>query len=159
MSFEGETVLGLHPQIMWVVNCHESVVLHTQADVDAAVAASPFPQLFTWDDNKYQLTEIACSFFPPTEYITEAFIIPTNSDKPALFMQGALDTQTPLSGAQAAADFLPNNTFILFESEGHVISGQTVGCPGMIAAQFLNNPGGTLDASCADEYVVKYELP
>lgn len=159
MSFEGEAVLGLHTQVMWAVNCPESVVLHTQADVDAAVAASPFPQLFGWDDNKYQLFEIACSFFPPTEYITEEFIIPTNSDKPALFLQGALDTQTPLSGAQAAADFFPNNKFILFESEGHVISGQTQGCPGIIAAQFLKDPGGTLDASCANEYVVQYELP
>lgn len=73
--------------------------------------------------------------------------------------QGDLDSQTPPSQARAVERNLTNTTFVLFESEGHVVASKTPSCPGAIAAQFLDNPTGEIDTSCAAGFVLNFELP
>ncbi|MCH5375121.1 MAG: alpha/beta hydrolase, partial [Planctomycetes bacterium] len=95
MSYTDEAVESVHPLILFAVNCPESVVLHSQADVDASVAAARFPQLDEFEENTFAVIEAGCSFFPPTEYIDSSFIEPVISDTPALLIQGGMDVQTP----------------------------------------------------------------
>jgi hypothetical protein len=78
---------------------------------------------------------------------------------PALLLQGSLDVQTPPSEARATASTLENGVFVLFESEGHVVGGKDAQCPGAISTQFLNNPSGEIDTSCADAFILNFELP
>jgi hypothetical protein len=67
MSFTGEEVAGLHEAVLFAVNCPESVVHHTQADVDAAVAAAAYPQLDEFKENNgFTYYKAVCQFFPPS---------------------------------------------------------------------------------------------
>lgn len=159
MSFVGEEVTGLHELVLYAVNCPESVVFHSQADVDAAVAAAEFPQLDGFDETSWPLFETGCSLFPKADFIDASFLDPIDSDTPTLIIQGALDTQTPLSGAQEVDEYLTNSRMVVFNSEGHVVASKTGDCPGVVSAQFLSDPMGELDASCAEEFVVDFVLP
>lgn len=159
MSFAEESVTGLHPLVTYAVNCPESVVFHSQADVDAAVAAAEFPQLDEFDETSWPLFANGCSIFPKTEYIEADFLDPLDSDTPALVIQGAMDTQTPLSGAEEVAGYFAGSHIVVFNSEGHVVASKTSDCPGTIAAQFLDDPASELDAGCADAFVINFVLP
>jgi pimeloyl-ACP methyl ester carboxylesterase len=159
MSFVGEEVTGMHELVLYAVNCPESVVFHSQADVDAAMAAAEFPQLDEFEAYSWPLFAAACGFFPKTETIDASFLEPVRSDVPALIIQGAMDIQTPLSGARELAGYLTNSQMVEFNSEGHVVASKTGDCPGTISAQFLDDPLGDLDVSCAEEFVIDFALP
>jgi pimeloyl-ACP methyl ester carboxylesterase len=158
MSFGGEDVAGLHYGYLFAVNCPEDVDLRTAAVVEEALAAAAYPQLAEAGSESWQLYEIACGFYPDAD-IDASFIEPVVSDVPALLLQGSLDVQTPPSEARATASTLENGVFVLFESEGHVVGGKDAQCPGAISTQFLNNPSGEIDTSCADAFVLNFELP
>jgi len=158
MSFSPDGQPGFHEEVTWAVNCAEDVGLRTADVLDEAIAAALYPQLATSDKKEYEFYELACSFFPEST-IAPSFIEPVVSDIPTLLLQGDLDAQTPPSQAHTVERHLSNAQFVLFESEGHVVSGKTLSCPGTIAAQFLNDPTGGIDRSCADAFVINFEIP
>ena len=86
-------------------------------------------------------------------------IEPVVSDIPVILIQGDLDTNTPPSQARDVESHLTNARYVPFNSKGHVVAAKTATCPGTIAAQFFNDPAGALDASCADPFVIEFELP
>jgi pimeloyl-ACP methyl ester carboxylesterase len=159
MSFVGEQVTGMHELVLYAINCAESVVFHSQADVDAAMGAAEFPQLDEFEAYSWPLFATGCGFFPKTETIDASFLEPVRSEIPALIIQGAMDIQTPLSGARELAGYFPNSQLVEFNSEGHVVASKTGSCPGTITAQFLADPLSPVDASCAQEFVIQFALP
>lgn len=158
MRFNPEVQPGLHEAVTWAVNCAEDLSLRPADVVDEVIAAAVYPQLALGDRKAYEFFELGCSFFPKT-IVPPSFIEPVVSDIPTLFFQGDLDAATPPSQARTVASHLTNATFVLFGSEGHIVMSKTPSCPGTITAQFLDNPAGELDTSCADAFRINFELP
>ena len=158
MRFNPEEQPGFHEEVTWAVNCAEDVSLRTADVLEAAIAAAAYPQLAQGDRKSYEFLERGCNFFPKT-VVAPNFVEPVVSDTPVLFIQGDLDAATPPSQAREVAGHLSNATFVLFGSEGHVVASKTSTCPGAIAAQFLDNPAGELDTSCAEAFRINFELP
>ena len=158
MRFNPELTPGYHEEVTWAVNCAEDVSFRTADVIDEAIAAAVYPQLATGGRKEYELFELICSLFPKT-VVPLSFIEPVVSDIPVILIQGDLDTNTPPSQARDVESHLTNARYVPFNSKGHVVAAKTATCPGTIAAQFFNDPAGALDASCADPFVIEFELP
>lgn len=84
---------------------------------------------------------------------------PVTSTLPTLIFSGNYDPVTPPAWGQAAADFLPNSTHLVFPGIGHGAL-DVHPCPTGIALAFLANPAAPLDTSCvaamrAPQFVVR----
>lgn len=74
---------------------------------------------------------------------------PVSSDVPALVLNGAIDSNTPLENAQLAASTLSNSTVVAFPSTGHFAAHQGGDpCAASILSAFLIDPTATVDTSC-----------
>ena len=162
MRFSTGLASSFSQEILFATNCAEDLKLNTADAVDEVVAAAAYPQFAAGGveggKELFAFYELLCSFFPDT-IIPRSFIEPVASDIPVLLLQGDLDVNTPTLAAREVASHLTNNTFVLFGTEGHVVAALSATCPGTIATQFLNDPTGALDVSCAEAYVIDFVLP
>ncbi|MDX1418216.1 MAG: alpha/beta hydrolase, partial [Candidatus Promineifilaceae bacterium] len=157
MSFQPENP-GLRDELNKAVMCAEDVPFWDSQAVLELFENAAYPQLAASPPEGYEGNTLICSFFPPSIF-EPSFVEPLESDIPVLFLQGQVDAQTPPSQALHVAGNLPNAIYVPFNSEGHVLIGRTAPCPAEIASQFMSDPMGDLDTSCADDYVVDWVLP
>lgn len=130
------------------VHCGEEVMLATEEEYAAALAA--YPRL-----------EAAQMRTSPTEYgdlLAECalwgaqpapplFTQPISSTLPSLILQGGLDFQTPIEWAVQLHATLPNSKLVYLPTSGHVATYATT-CGAQIATQFIAAPAAPLDISC-----------
>jgi pimeloyl-ACP methyl ester carboxylesterase len=92
------------------------------------------------------------------ELLPRADLQPVQSDLPVLLLSGDFDPITPPNYAETLLPFLPNATHVVFARGAH---GQAVEqpCANAIIAAFLDDPGGKLDTTCANQPVARFVTP
>ncbi len=129
------------------VTCYEEVPFNQLADVRARAGGAPQIIVeYAMDDMQAQLDECRLWNVPRADAIENQ---PVRSALNTLVLSGQYDPVTPPEWGQAAADFLPNSTHIVFPGIGHSAL-DVHPCPTQILLDFLADPARTLDVSCAD---------
>lgn len=125
-----------------------SVICAEDGDFDVtAVSAETYPP-FIADKLTEELQSYldACVLWP-VEQLPDLVNEPVISDLPVLLMSGRFDPITPPAFAEEAAQTLPNSTHIVDPWASHSIAFND-DCVNAIMADFLANPGQTLDTGC-----------
>jgi pimeloyl-ACP methyl ester carboxylesterase len=77
---------------------------------------------------------------------------PVSSRVPALVLNGAIDSNTPLENAELAASTLASSTVVAFPSTGHFVAHRGANganpCAASIVAAFILDPTAAVDRSC-----------
>jgi pimeloyl-ACP methyl ester carboxylesterase len=73
---------------------------------------------------------------------------PVRSEIPALVMAGKYDPVTPPGDSMAAAEALPNSTYVEIDGIGHGVIFSNP-CGSAIYREFLDSPGEKPDTTCA----------
>ena len=84
---------------------------------------------------------------------------PVSSTVPALILQGAYDTRTPVFMGRRAARELENSTLVIVPQQGHEIWSSATNCAGQIEAAFVLEPSAELDTTCLDGRRPQWALP
>lgn len=107
------------------------------------------PALAAYYGHVDDVTFASCASWPYATHPASDFAAVT-SDLPALVMAARYDTATTAAWADHAASTLSHSTVVKFTDAAHIVTAtEPTGCAGSIMKQFLDDPGGTIDASCA----------
>ena len=79
---------------------------------------------------------------------------PVTSNVPTLVLAGEFDPVTPPAWSALAAETLSNSQYVLLSGESHGVS--TSDCGNSIIQEFLADPSGAVDTSCAGETRVSF---
>lgn len=132
------------------IHCGEEVLLATEADFAAALAAYPLleaAQMRTYP-TEYADLRAECMLWG-AEPASPDYAQPVTSTLPSLILQGGLDFQTPLPWAIQLQTTLPNSKLVYLPTSGHITTYATA-CGAQIATQFIVDPAAPLDTSCID---------
>ncbi|MCC6165679.1 MAG: alpha/beta fold hydrolase [Caldilineaceae bacterium] len=132
------------------VHCSEEIMLASEAEFNAALAAYPNLEAAQRSASPTEYTDLLaeCTLWgaqpAPPDYAQ-----PITSAVPSLILQGGLDFQTPIGWATQVQATLPNSKLVYLPTSGHITTYATV-CGAQIATQFIVNPAAPLDTSCVD---------
>ncbi len=142
----------------YVINCNDELGFTSAEEIHALVAnAGVRPQIA---DGKFagafQTLGICAEFgVSPAEQRENQ---PVTSDVPVLILNGAFDPITPPSYAAQALETLPNGTSVTFADASHAPLSTAGPCGYGIVSAFLDNPGATLETSCASASQIDFVL-
>jgi len=121
-----------------------------------AIEGLPEPIVEALSPTWYQL-QSSCSQWPLGRPLPELSALVT-SDVPTLISNGRLDPITPPAFGSIAKEGLANALAVSFANSGHGSTLQSP-CGVQVLGDFFADPNGTVDASCADEIDIAFEMP
>ena len=144
------------------IDCMDSYAFETRQSMKAAYDFHPRSGGLQWGRSMTygKFVVDLCEAWVDTSQIDRSYQSAVFSDIPTLIMNGDLDSATPPDYAIMAAATLKNSQLFILNGVGHspLVEGP---CSISMVKQFLDNPGGKVDASCMEGAFpgVKFELP
>lgn len=148
--------IGLAHLLNKNIQCRENYAFETLEDGLSALEALRFPGLA---DEAFLREQAATCEAWPVAAAPAAIKEPVRSDVPALILQGAYDTRTPVFMGRDALEGLPRGTLALVPQQGHEVWTNAQGCVGRIGTAFLQDPDAAPDLSCLDTRRPRWSLP
>jgi pimeloyl-ACP methyl ester carboxylesterase len=142
------------------INCSDDVAFTSLDVAKADVAQTPYPQLIAFPVEANEQVLLTCLSYPTA--LDESVTDPVVSDIPALLYLGPLDNETPITWGREVAKGLSRSTVVEWANQGHVAAAKDPKlCVGDIASEFLADPAGEPDLTCAqsDEFTLQFVLP
>ena len=150
------TLIGAAYFLNMNIHCNEDFQFERYEDALNAVNDLAFPQFTDLASLREQSN--TCVGWPVAAAPIEVKN-PVSSTVPALILQGAYDTRTPLFMGRRAARELANSTLVVVPQQGHEVWTSATNCAGRIATAFVLDPGAELDLSCLDARRPQWALP
>jgi len=144
------------------IDCMDSYAFETRQSMKAAYDFHPRSGGLQWGRSMTygKFVVDLCEAFVDTSQIDRSYQSAVFSNIPTLIMNGDLDSATPPDYAIMAAATLKNSQLFILNGVGHspLVEGP---CSINMVKQFIDNPGGQVDASCMEGAFpgVKFELP
>jgi pimeloyl-ACP methyl ester carboxylesterase len=138
------------------IHCNEDMQFSRYEDGVNTYNDLAFPQFANLDYLREQAE--SCNNWP-VEAASIEVKNPLISTVPALILQGAYDTKTPVFMGRRISRELENSTLALVPQQGHEIWVSATDCVGQIAAAFVLNPDQEPDLSCLDARRPQWSLP
>ena len=149
-------VIGLAQPLYNAIHCAEDIQFERFEDAVNSFNDLAFPQFSSLDLSK--TLGDSCQNWP-VEAAPIQVKDPVSSSVPALILQGAYDTRTPVYMGKRTARELENSTYVLVPQKGHEVWSNAGGCIGQIATAFIQNPDAALDLSCLEARQPQWVLP
>jgi pimeloyl-ACP methyl ester carboxylesterase len=138
------------------IHCHEDMLFERLEDALNAMHDMEFPQFA--NEASLRAQAALCSYWP-VERASLAIKDPVASSVPALILQGAYDTATPVRMGRRASRELANSRLVVVPQQGHEVWTGADACVDAIATAFVLNPGAPLDLACLEARRPKWSLP
>lgn len=129
------------------VNCADKAAIAEPGSLDDVWSAEPVYRSVLVDSPTFPER---CDDIVQVEPNRPVFskVLPRNV--PTLILAGENDPITPPSYGEATAELLGGSaTYVLIPGIGHIAVGNSGGCGDQLFVDFMNNPTGVLDTSCA----------
>ncbi len=139
-EIEDELAMGMHLS----VRCREDF---PGLDDGALKPAYDAADAYYPERDAFGMYREVCPFWDAGT-VDPAFHKPVASDIPVLMLAGDVDTLTPLEWARQTKRDLSHARLVVFHGVGHDVH-STTPCARAITANFLDDPAGDLDTSCA----------
>jgi pimeloyl-ACP methyl ester carboxylesterase len=150
--------MGVASGMLLAVNCQDEAPFSSMANVEAAAeAAEVLAPLRT--DAFYQTSgaslQLVCA---PLDLASSPAVEnePVTSDIPALLVSGEYDPITPPAYGETVSTFLSNSVHVVLSGVSHDPISSSPDCAVTIVVEFLADPAGRVDTSCADDVVVDF---
>ncbi len=137
--------------MFYTFQCNEEIPFADPDEVDAASPEDPFGlygKAFSDGDPFASCAALGGVTADPVS--TQ----PVTSNVPTLVLAGEFDPVTPPAWSALAAETLSNSQYVLLSGESHGVS--TSDCGNSIIQEFLADPSGAVDTSCAGETRVSF---
>ena len=129
------------------VNCADKDAITEPGGLDDVWSAEPVYRSVLVDSPTFpELCDDIVQVEPNRRVFSK--VLPRNV--PTLILAGENDPLTPPAFGEATAELLRRrSTYVLIPGIGHIAVGNSGGCGDQLLVDFMNNPNGALDTSCA----------
>jgi len=144
-------------EMYWSLQCREEIAFESEDGVRAAIDALEHPLLGAYSLYNYESLYDVCRGWDNGS-AEDDFKLPVSSNLPILILQGDFDMRTPPSWGRAAAETLPNATYLRVPATGHGTINENA-CISDITSAYMNDPSLAIDSSCLGGLALKFIMP